>query len=460
MGFDIKNYICDLVRFPSVSADSSHISDVRACAEFIADKFSKCGFQAETIETARNPIILLKRNCPLGNPSLRVLCYAHYDVQPPDPIEKWRTPPFEPVEKDGKIWGRGTADNKGPSACLMGGLLNFLEKNPNAPIDIAVIFDGEEEIGSPSMNEYVAKHKEFFSGYDILLLSDTSAISSRQPILTIGLRGTASFDAIFRGPNTDVHSGMFGGAVYNPLQAMCEVCASLHAPNGMVNIPNFYDGIEKLEEWERSEIAKNPFGDEEIKRMLNVKSLYHQAEYTPSEALRALPSVELTGMGGGYQGEGSKSVIPSECFCKFSCRTVFPQKTRDVVDILKKTIASRTPPGIEVSFIDYESGGNAYYLNPKNLGDGRRAEILKKAFEASRKSSEKTFGNPPIMLREGASIPLISHIKDLTGLDSLMFGLFSPEDNLHAPNEGFSLEAIQNGAAYYEMFFEEMIKNA
>lgn len=458
MKFEIVDFISKLVSFKSVSADSNYASEVRKCAEYLTDALQGFGFSAKMHDTKLHPIIFAERKCKCESPKIRILCYGHYDVQPIDPIEKWNTPPFEATVVNGKLMGRGTADNKGPFSCLLGGLLAFLEKNPDAPIDFGIMLEGEEEIGSPNMCDFVENNAELISSYDILLLSDTSSATRDTPILTIGLRGTGSFDAVFKGPNTDIHSGMFGGMVYNPIQAMFEVCASLHDEDGFVNIPNFYDGLEKLADWERAEIAKNPFGDDDVKKLLGVKALYKQKGYLPSEAVRVLPTVEITGVGGGYQGEGSKSVIASECFCKFCCRTVAPQKTEEVIKAVEQAIKERTPEGIEVSFINYDSYGDAYFLNPQSFGDDRRGTILKNAFSAVAQSSKDTFGNEPILLREGASIPLISLIKRRTGLDSLMLGLFTAEDNLHAPNEGFPLATIENAQKYYELFFERILK--
>ncbi len=456
MKFDIVKFISELVKFESVSADSSRASQVAACADFLADSLRGFGFDSRIEKTALHPIVFATRKCAAGEPKIRILCYGHYDVQPTDPIEKWHTKPFEAVVRDGKIWGRGTADNKGPFSCLLGGLLAFLEKHPDAPLDLGIMLEGEEEIGSPSMEKFISEHADLIGGYDLLLLSDTSAASADTPILTIGLRGTGSFDAVFKGPNTDIHSGMFGGMVYNPIQAMFEVCASLHGADGLINIDGFYDGLGKMGQWERDEIAKNPFGENEVKSLLGVDALYRQRGCSPAEAVRALPTVEFTGIGGGYQGEGAKSVIPSECFCKISCRTVAPQKTYDVIKLVQKTMRERTPEGIEISFVDYDSYGDAYFLDPEKCGGDRHGKVLAKAFEAVGECSEKSFGKKPLYLREGASIPLISRIKNETGLDSLMFGLFTAADNLHAPNEGFPLATIERAVKYYEMFFEKM----
>lgn len=458
MKFDTLKLISDLVKFESISADSSRASEVRKCAEFLKAKFSEFGFETSLFETSGHPILMAKRDCKSGSPKMRVLCYGHYDVQPVDPVDKWETPPFESVVKNGKIWGRGTADNKGPTSCVIGGLMNFLSKNPDAPIDVAFMLEGEEEIGSPSMTDFIKEHSDFISGYDFVMLSDTSSASLDQLVVTIGLRGTGSFDAVFKGANTDVHSGMFGGAIYNPIQAMAEVCASLHTPDGLINIDGFYDGLAKLSDWERAEIKKSPFSEDEIKRHLGLKELYCQPGHTPAEALRVLPTVEFVGIGGGYQGEDSKSVIPSECFCKISCRTVPPQSTREAVEKVKAAMRARTPRQISVEFIDYDSCGDPYFVDPKARPTDAKSAALSAAFSKMEDCVEKVFGKKPIFLREGASIPLMSQIKKITGLDCLMLGLFTPQDNLHAPNEGFYIEMVDKAVKYYEMFFEELVR--
>ena len=291
-----------------------------------------------------------------------------------------------------------------------------------------------------------------------MVLSDTSAASENRIIVTIGLRGMGGFEAVFRGPNTDVHSGMFGGAVYNPLRAMFEVCASLHTPDGLVNVPEFYEELPELSDWERGQIAASPFDESGIKAQLGLDFLAAQKGYSVPEAMRVLPTLEFSGAGGGYQGEGSKSIIPSECFCKISCRTVAGQDTDRALAAVKYAMLDRCPKGVKLSFIDNDSSGNAYFVDPKAEPRGERGMRLSKAFAAVDKCAQEVFGNPPLYLREGASIPLISAIKRRTGLDCVMAGLFSPDDNLHAPNEGFSLAMVERGTAYYKKFFGEISK--
>ena len=457
MKFNAEEFISELVKIPSVSAKSEHSSDVARCAEVLNAKFLSVGFESKIIKTKLHPIVFAQRKSKV-EAKFRILCYGHYDVQPAEPLEKWNTSPFEPVVKNGKLCGRGTADNKGPFVSLFSGVVDFLEKNPDAPIDFGVIVEGEEEIGSPSMTNFIKENAELISSYDFIILSDTSSPSQNQIVVTTGLRGTGSIDVVFKGANTDVHSGMYGGMIYNPLQAMFEVCASLHNSDGFVNIDGFYDGIEPISDWEKAEIEKSPFSDLDIKNLLGVSELYKQGDVPASLAGRALPTLEFVGSGGGYQGEGSKSVIASECFCKISVRTVPPQNTDDILELVKNAILQRTPKQINVEFIEYSAGGNGYFVNPRQFADTQKGKKLKDAFASVETCINDVFGKPPLFLREGASIPLIADIKKYTSLDCIMVGLFNPEDNLHAPNESFSLATIAKAREYYCKFLERLLQ--
>ncbi len=450
--FDFVEFVRELVAFESVSADSSRNARTRACAEFLRRSFEQWGFESKLYETKLHPILFAKRDCPSGKPKARILFYGHYDVQPEDPLDKWDWPPFEASVAGGRIRGRGTADNKGPFSCVIWGMLNFLSKHADAPVEIAFMLEGEEEIGSPSMDDFITQHKELISGYDFIALSDTSSVSETCVVTTVGLRGTGSLELKFKGANTDLHSGMYGGAVYNPLQAMFEVCGSLHGPDGFVNIEHFYDDIEPLSDWEREEIKKNESAGKATLERLGLSEFYKQGNFTPDEALRALPTLEFTGVGGGYQGEGSKSVIASECFCKISCRAAAGQSIKKLLELVKKAVLERAPKAVKVEFLESDSTGDPYFVNPKNPP----SQKLKSAFEKMEACALEVFGAKPLFLREGASIPLISSIKQKTGLDCLMLGLFQPQDNLHAPNESFSLSMARKGASYYEKFLEAL----
>lgn len=456
MKFDAVEFIKKLVKIPSVSAVSEHAADVAECARVLSAEFEKLGFESSIEKTPLHPIVFARRNCPSGKPKARVLCYGHYDVQPPEPLEKWHWKPFEPEVRNGRILGRGTADNKGPFTCLLAGIADFLREHPDAPVDIGIMVEGEEEIGSPSMSEFIKKHPDLISSYDFIILSDTSSPSPEQIVVTVGLRGTVSFDAVFKGAKSDVHSGMFGGMIYNPVQAMAEVMASLHNSDGFVNVEHFYDGIAPIADWEKNEIARSPFTAESVREFLGVRGLYRQGGVDPILAGKVLPTLEFTGIGGGYQGEGSKSVIPAECFFKSCIRTVPPQDTRKILELVKAAIRARTPEQVDVEFLEYDSAGDGYFVDPHNFGGDARSRRLSEAFAAVEECTEKCFGCRPLFLREGASIPLIADIKKYTGLDSIMLGLFNPEDNLHAPDESFSVATIEKARNYYKMFLERI----
>ena len=454
--FDVVEFISKLVRFKSISTLPEMRGEVRACAVFLRDFFASKGFDSILHETPLHPVVFASRKCASGNPRVRILCYGHYDVQPVDPLDKWISQPFEPNVRDGKIFARGAADNKGPTACVIAGFLNFIDKNPDAPIDIAFMLEGEEEIGSVHMRDFIERNRDMLSAYDYVVLSDTSSASLDDVIVTVGLRGTGSLEFRFKGPNCDVHSGMYGGIVYNPIQAMAEVCASLHNSDGLVNIQGFYDGILSMSDREKSDTATAPFGEESIKKQLGLDELYRQSDIPPMEAGRAYPTLEFVGIGGGYQGAGSKSVIPSECFCKISCRSAPGQDTRHLLDLVEKAVKERCPKQVKVSCNREKSScGEAYFVDPRGIkgGSSIKARRLSEAFGALEKCVSKIYGRKPLYLREGASIPLMSDIHRLTGLDCVMLGLFLPQDNIHAPNEGFSIESIKRGCAYYEEFF-------
>ncbi len=459
MAFDPLELAKELIAIPSISADPGHRSDVRRCAEHFASRLRGLGFSAELCDYGLHPVIWASRRAETA-PKFRILCYGHYDVQPVDPISKWKNPPFEPKVENGRLLGRGSADNKGPFLCLLGGLVRFLERNPGAPVDFGLMIEGEEEISSPSMPAFIAAHRDEIASYDAILLSDTSSPSEDQLVVTTGLRGVFAFDVKFTGPNGDLHSGMFGGAVCNPVQAMAEVCASLHSPDGLVNVPGFYDGVQPILDWERADIAKSPFGDRQMLEGLEVDALYSQKGATPSEAVRLMPTLEFTGIGGGYQGEGNKSVIPSECFCKISVRLVPDQSGPRVYGLVRKAIMDRCPAGVRAEVSEPDGFGDPYRVVPpgREGAPSPYPEKLGRIFSALEDSARESFGSAPIYLREGGSIPLISIIKKETGLDCVMPGLFTPLDNLHAPNESFSLLMMERAVNCYASLFERILK--
>ena len=446
----LKEYI----RFPSVSTDPAYAEGMRGAREYAASLLKQLGFTVEVVATDLHPILLAER---LGSPDWpHVVLYGHYDVQPADPFALWTDAPFEPTERDGRLYGRGTADNKGPTIVHMAALSRVLEENPDLPLNITYVIEGEEEIGSPSMPKFFDQYAARLSKADFMLVSDTGSPNTEQIVITTALRGLVDFEIKLRGAKVDLHSGIHGGAVYNPLQALMEICASLHNPDGSVNVPGFYDDVLPVFDWERDELKRYPETVESYRQMLDVPAFYPANGLSPLEAVRFGPTLEFNGIGGGYQGEGSKTVIPSEAFAKITCRLVSNQDPGKIKQQLIATIKERCPDGVRLTF---REGGiaEAYLVVPPGRPNtpAYQPAALARAFKAADVAIGDQFGRAPIYLRDGVSIPVIADFKKRAGLDALMIGLFTPVDNLHAPDESFSLALMDNAIAA----FEQIIKN-
>jgi acetylornithine deacetylase/succinyl-diaminopimelate desuccinylase-like protein len=452
---DAIRVISEYVRFPSVSTDPAFADGMAGARDYAVKLLADTGLAIEVVTTQLHPIVLGRRSGPQEWP--HVVLYGHYDVQPADPLDKWTTPPFEPHVRDGRLYARGAADNKGPHAIGVLGLRRLLRRRPNLPLRVTVVLEGEEEIGSPSFDDFLANHRAELRTADFVLLSDTGSPSVEQLVVTTGLRGICGFEVTLTGPRTDLHSGLHGGAVYNPIQALTEICASLHNADGSVNVPGFYDGVALPEQWEREELKKFPLTEEAYRKFLGVDALYAQPGVTPIEATRYAPTLEFNGIGGGYQGEGSKTVIPSTAFVKITCRLVPGQVAADITRKVTEAIRSRVPAGVKVDIRPMQSN-NAYHVVPpgKPNTPPYQNPVLARAFDAAGEAVTKHFGRPPLFLREGGSVPIIGDIKRETGLDSLMLGLFTPESNLHAPDESIELAIIERGVAAYETLFEKI----
>jgi acetylornithine deacetylase/succinyl-diaminopimelate desuccinylase-like protein len=447
----LKEYI----RFPSVSTDPAYAEGMRGAREYATGLLEQLGFEVEVVPTELHPILLAER---IGSPDWpHVVIYGHYDVQPADPFALWTNEPFEPTERDGRLYGRGTADNKGPTIVHMAALSRVFAENPDLPLNITYVIEGEEEIGSPSMAKFFDQYAERLSKADFMLVSDTGSPNPEQIVITTALRGLVDFEIMLRGPKGDLHSGIHGGAVYNPLQALMEICASLHNPDGSVNVPGFYDDVVPVFDWEREELKRYPESVESYRKMLDVPAFYPANGLSPLEAVRFGPTLEFNGIGGGYQGEGSKTVIPSKAFAKITCRLVANQDPVKIKERLLATIRERCPKGVTLSFRD---GGiaEAYYVVPPerpNTPEDQPASLAR-AFKAADAAIGNHFGKVPIYLREGGSIPVIADFKKRAGLDALMIGLFTPVDNLHAPDEGFSLSLMENAISAFEQIIKEI----
>jgi acetylornithine deacetylase/succinyl-diaminopimelate desuccinylase-like protein len=381
--------LTEYVRCPSVSADSAYADGLDAARTFAAGQLTALGFEVEIVETPKHPIILAERG---GDPSWPcVLIYGHYDVQPADPFDLWESPAFEPRVRNGRIFARGAADNKGPQIVHMTALGRVLEKHPDLPLRIKYLIEGEEEIGSPSFKGFLSKYKDRLEA-DMVLVSDTGSPSPEQLVITTGLRGLAGFEVKVKGPKSDLHSGVHGGSVMNPLQALMQICSSLHNPDGRVNVPGFYDDVLPVYQWEQDELSRLPTTLDQYQEFLGVPQFHCAEGYNPFEAIRFGPTLEFNGVGGGYQGEGKKTVIPSEAFAKISCRLVPNQRGKEIAELVMQTIRDRCPASVTVEITDPEMGDPYLVVPPgRENTPGDISPFFARAFERAELAIESPF---------------------------------------------------------------------
>jgi acetylornithine deacetylase/succinyl-diaminopimelate desuccinylase-like protein len=442
--FDPVAKLQEFIRHPSVSADSRFRAGMQGAQEFISGLLGSIGFKVEVVRTDLHPIVLAHRG---GDPRWpHVVIYGHYDVQPADPLDLWRTPAFEPTIIGNRIYGRGAADNKGPLLTNVAAVAEALEADPALPLRITFLIEGEEEMGSPSFPKFLERYADRLRQADFVFLSDTALPNPDQVVLTCGLRGLALFDVHLTGAKGDLHSGLHGGVLRNPIQALAEILATLHTPEGRVNVPGFYDDVLDVHPWEREELRRLGADERAYAEFLGIDTFYTTPGFNPFESSRFQPTLEFNGIGGGYQGEGTKTVIPSKAFAKISCRLVPNQRPEGIKKLVMDTIRARVPKGIRLDFVDQHQG-DPYVVVPPGRSNTPpdQSPVLARAFQATEQAVREVWGRAPLYLREGGSVPIISDIKRVTGLDSVMMGLFLPEDNLHAPNESFNLDVMRKG---------------
>lgn len=441
--FDPVEKLKEYIRHASVSADPKFKDGIAGAQQFLLTLFKEIGFKAEAVPTALHSVIVAKRD---GDPRWpHVIIYGHYDVQPPDPLAQWGTPPFEPTIKGERIYGRGTADNKGPLMVHITAVARLLEKNPRLPLRITFVIEGEEEIGSKNFKAFLKEHKHRLNG-DFIYMSDNGILSPDQMIVTVGLRGMLALEVELTGPKSDLHSGMHGGVLLNPLQALAEFAASLHTPDGRVNIPGFYDRVIEPEPWEREQLKKANLDLKGYQEFLGISQFHTPPGYTPFEAIRFLPTLEFNGFSGGYQGAGTKTVIPSKASCKITCRLVPNQTPENTADIVISALRARCPKGVTMT-ITRQHDATPYVVIPPDRSNTPKDQspALARCFRALEQAGTEVWGKPPLYLREGGSVGLLADLKEVLGLDAVMMGLFLPEDNLHAPNESFHLGVMKKG---------------
>ncbi|PWT98859.1 MAG: dipeptidase [Bacteroidetes bacterium] len=438
------NELLDLLRIPSVSARSEHKEDMRNCAEAVKEKLLESGAdKAEIYQTEGHPVVYAEKITDPKKPT--VLVYGHYDVQPPDPLELWKSGPFDPVIREGKIYARGACDDKGQFYMHVKAMETMIQTQ-SLPTNIKFIIEGEEEIGSPNLAKFVGSHKDLLKA-DVILISDTAMISMDHPSIDIGVRGLSYIEVEVTGPNRDLHSGVYGGAVANPITILAKMIAGCHDANNHITIPGFYDDVVEAGEKERKLMSEAPFNEDAYKKDLGVKELWGEKGYTTNERTGIRPTIELNGIWGGYTGEGAKTVLPSKAYAKISARLVPNQSSKVITEKLLDYFKKVAPPGVTVKAEEHH-GGEPYMTPIDSL-----------AYKAAAKAIEASFGKAPIPVRGGGSIPICALFEKELGIKIVFMGFGLDSDNLHSPNEKFELHNFYKGIEtipFFHKFFAEM----
>ncbi|MCL6274744.1 dipeptidase [Muricauda sp. 2012CJ35-5] len=446
------NELIELLKIPSISADTAYSQDVLETAKAVQRSLDEAGCDnTEICETKGYPVVYGEKTIDPNLPT--VLVYGHYDVQPPDPMDLWNSPPFEPVIKptdlhpDGAIFARGACDDKGQFFMHVKAV-EFMIKNNTLPCNVKFMIEGEEEVGSDSLADFLLEHKDKLDN-DIILISDTGIIGNDVPSITTGLRGLSYVEVEVTGPNRDLHSGIYGGAVPNPINVLSKMIASLHDENNHITIPGFYDKVEILSDAERAEMAKAPFDLDEYKQALDIDDVYGEAGYSTSERYSIRPTLDVNGIWGGYTGEGAKTVIASQAFAKISMRLVPHQDWNEITDLFTKHFESIAPKGVKVKVTPHH-GGQGYVTPIDSLG-----------YKAASMAMEKTFGKKPVPQRTGGSIPIVALFEEVLKSKTILLGFGLDSDAIHSPNEHFGVWNFLKGIEtipYFYKFYTELQK--
>lgn len=442
-----KRYVselCEYVRFPSVSAQPAHGKDMTNCATWLVKHCKAIGLDARLCPTDGHPVVLARTpRRKTATHRRHFLVYGHYDVQPPEPFELWKTPPFAPTIRGRSLFARGASDNKGQNLAHLKAVEAYLKTGQELPCDITFVIEGEEEVGSKSLAGFLVKHREELR-CDAVVVSDTGIPSPKHPALTYALRGIAGFEIIVRGPNRDLHSGIFGGTVHNPAIVLAQLLAKVHDADGRIAIPGFYNGIAKLTDFERKQMARVPFNRDAYRKFLGVPELFGERGFTPDEQRTARPTFEVNGLTSGYQGEGSKTIVPAWARAKITTRLVPGQEPAKAVKAVRAFLEKHCPPTVSLE-IKAGHGAEAYMVSPRSADAQAALRALKQAF-----------GHEPVLLREGGSIPIVNQFKKILGADTLLLGLSLPDDNAHSPNEKFDLDIFAQGQRMSALLWREL----
>ena len=437
------NELFSLIRIPSISALPAHKDDMLACAERWRQLLLEAGAdEAMVMPSEGHPLVYAEKRVSPDAPT--VLVYAHYDVMPAEPLELWKSQPFEPEVRDGHIWARGADDDKGQSMIQVKAF-EYLVREGLLRHNVKFIFEGEEEIGSPSLNAFLKAHKELLKA-DVILVSDTSMLGADLPSLTTGLRGLAYWEIEVTGPNRDLHSGHFGGAVANPINVLCDLLSKVIDTDGRITIPHFYDDVEEVPAAEREMIAQIPFDEKKYMEAIGVKALKGEKGYSTLERNSCRPSFDVCGIWGGYTGEGSKTVLPSKAYAKVSSRLVPHQQHEKISQLFVNYLTQQAPDYVQVK------------VTPLHGGEGYVCPIDHPAYQAAEKGFEKAFGKKPLAVRRGGSIPIISDFEQILGIKTILMGFGLESDAIHSPNENFLLDIFRKGIKAVVEFHQQYNK--
>ncbi|WP_195203918.1 dipeptidase [Phocaeicola plebeius] len=437
------NELFSLIRIPSISALPAHKDDMLACAERWRQLLLEAGAdEAMVMPSEGHPLVYAEKGVSPDAPT--VLVYAHYDVMPAEPLELWKSQPFEPEVRDGRIWARGADDDKGQSMIQVKAF-EYLVREGLLRHNVKFIFEGEEEIGSPSLNAFLKAHKELLKA-DVILVSDTSMLGADLPSLTTGLRGLAYWEIKVTGPNRDLHSGHFGGAVANPINVLCDLLSKVIDADGRITVPHFYDDVEEVPAAEREMIAQIPFDEKKYMEAIGVKALKGEKGYSTLERNSCRPSFDVCGIWGGYTGEGSKTVLPSKAYAKVSSRLVPHQQHEKISQLFVDYLTQQAPDYVQVK------------VTPLHGGEGYVCPIDHPAYQAAEKGFEKAFGKKPLAVRRGGSIPIISDFEQILGIKTILMGFGLESDAIHSPNENFSLDIFRKGIEAVVEFHQQYNK--
>jgi acetylornithine deacetylase/succinyl-diaminopimelate desuccinylase-like protein len=439
--------LVDYVRFPSVSAQQKHAPDVTQCAKWLRQQCVGMGLEATLHPTRGHPILVARTPRRADSRKPHFLVYGHYDVQPPEPLDLWETPPFEPTVRNGKLFGRGASDNKGQNFAHLKAIETYLKTGTELPCDVTFVIEGEEEVGSEHLAGFLKKNRKQLA-CEAVVISDTTMPGLNHPAVTYGLRGIAAMEVRVEGPSRDLHSGIYGGSLDNPAMVLCSILAAMKDARGRVAVPGFYDGVETLSRYERRQLARVPYSEASYRKHLGVPRLAGEKGFTPNEQRSCRPTFEINGLTSGYQGQGSKTIVPSWASAKITMRLVPGQNPSRILAAAERHLKSVCPPTVRLK-IERGHVGDPYKVDAKSA-------LVRSGMAALRRS----FQREPLLMREGGSIPIVNDFKRILGADTLLLGLALPDDNLHSPNEKFDLGCYLGGIRMGVVLWQELAGKA